>query len=135
MGGKLPGLEFNNQRVEAALRKELVYGEDHNDRAQPIKIRSLFVDVRKNYFRLYFHYAYFNVVSIWYLQLDILFSVVMLFPAIAAGLLTLGLFIQITNVFDKVRESLQYLVTSWRTIIELLSIYKRLKAFESILTK
>lgn len=133
VGIKLPGLEFNNQKVEAAYRKELVYGEDHSDRAQPAQVTSLFSNLRKNYFRLYFHYAYFNVVSIWYLQLDILFSLIMLFPAIAAGLMTLGLFIQITNVFDKVRESFQYLVNSWTTIIELLSIYKRLKVFESIL--
>ena len=28
VGIKLPGLEFRNQRVEAAFRKELVYGED-----------------------------------------------------------------------------------------------------------
>ena len=32
-----------------------------------------------------------------------------------------------------VRESFQYLIASWPTIIELLSIYKRLKAFESAL--
>jgi len=31
VGIKLPGLEFRNQRVEAAYRKELVYGEDHAD--------------------------------------------------------------------------------------------------------
>ena len=29
VGIKLPGLEYNNQVVEAALRKELVYGEDN----------------------------------------------------------------------------------------------------------
>ena len=133
VGIKLPGLEFNNQKVEAALRKELVYGEDHDHRAEPKKVKDLFGNVRKNYFRLYFHYAYFNVVSIWYIQLDILFGMVMLFPAIAAGLMTFGLFRQITNVFDKVRESFQYLVSSWPSIIEMLSIYKRLKAFESIL--
>ncbi len=28
VGIKLPGLQFRNQRVEAAYRKELVYGED-----------------------------------------------------------------------------------------------------------
>ena len=28
VGIKLPGLEYNNQVVEAAFRKELVYGED-----------------------------------------------------------------------------------------------------------
>jgi peptide/bleomycin uptake transporter len=35
IGLRLPGLEFRNQRVEAAYRKELVYGEDDANRAQP----------------------------------------------------------------------------------------------------
>jgi peptide/bleomycin uptake transporter len=133
VGIKLPGLEFNNQKVEAAYRKELVYGEDHAERAQPATLHELFTNIRKNYFKLYFHYAYFNVVARWYGQLDILYSLFVLFPALAAGLLTLGLINQIAGVFDKVRESFQYLVSSWKTIIELLSIRKRLKAFESIL--
>ena len=29
IGVKLPGLNFKNQRVEAAYRKELVFGEHH----------------------------------------------------------------------------------------------------------
>ncbi|WP_019383801.1 peptide antibiotic transporter SbmA [Acinetobacter venetianus] len=135
VGQKLPGLQFNNQKVEAAYRKELVYGEDHENRADPLTLKELFARVRVNYFRLYFHYAYFNLVAIWYKQLDILYSLVVLFPAIAAGKMTLGLINQISNIFDKVRESFQYLISSWKTIIELLSIHKRLKAFESILDK
>ncbi|EKU39227.1 microcin B17 transporter [Acinetobacter sp. WC-141] len=135
VGVKLPGLQFNNQKVEAAYRKELVYGEDHAERAKPATLKELFSRVRKNYFRLYFHYAYFNLVATWYKQLDILYSLVVLFPAIASGKMTLGLINQIGGVFDKVRESFQYLISSWKTIIELLSIYKRLKAFESILHK
>ncbi|MBJ9986289.1 peptide antibiotic transporter SbmA [Acinetobacter sp. S40] len=135
VGIKLPGLQFNNQKVEAAYRKELVYGEDHADRAQPATLKELFSRVRKNYFRLYFHYAYFNLVATWYSQLDILYSLVVLFPSIAGGKMTLGLINQIGNVFDKVRQSFQYLISSWKTIIELLSIHKRLKAFESILDK
>lgn len=133
VGYKLPGLEFNNQKVEAAYRKELVYGEDHATRAQPLTLKQLFAQVRINYFRLYFHYAYFNLVRIWYMQLDNLFGLFMLFPSIAAGTITLGLMMQILNVFGKVRESFQYLISSWVTIIELLSIYKRLKAFEAVL--
>ena len=131
VGYKLPGLEFNNQRVEAAYRKELVYGEDHAERADPLTLKELFSKVRFNYFRLYFHYAYFNMVRIWYMQLDNLYGLFVLFPSIAAGTITLGLMMQISNVFGKVRESFQYLIESWPTIIELLSIYKRLKAFES----
>lgn len=135
VGQKLPGLQFNNQKVEAAYRKELVYGEDHENRADPVTLKELFSKVRVNYFRLYFHYAYFNLVAIWYKQLDILYSLVVLFPAIASGKMTLGLINQISNIFDKVRESFQYLISSWKTLIELLSIHKRLKAFESILDK
>ena len=75
------------------------------------------------------------MVARWYGQLDILYSLFVLFPSLAAGILTLGLINQIAGVFNKVRESFQYLVGSWKTIIELLSIRKRLKAFESILDK
>ncbi len=133
VGVKLPGLEFRNQRVEASYRKELVYGEDHADRAQPPTVAELFANVRKNYFRLYFHYMYFNVARIFYLQADNLFSLFVLVPSIVAGKLTLGLLTQITNVFDQVRSSFQYLVSSWTTIVELLSIYKRLRTFEAAL--
>ncbi|WP_182519369.1 peptide antibiotic transporter SbmA [Ochrobactrum sp. RH2CCR150] len=131
VGIKLPGLEFNNQRVEAAYRKELVYGEDHDDRAGPVTMRELFRNVRHNYFRLYFHYVYFNVARILYLQADNVFPTIILIPSIVAGKLTLGLMNQISNVFSQVQGSFQYLVNSWTTIIELLSIYKRLRAFEA----
>ncbi len=42
IGIRLPGLEFRNQRVEAAFRKELVYGEDNANRAQPQTLGELF---------------------------------------------------------------------------------------------
>jgi peptide/bleomycin uptake transporter len=131
VGIKLPGLEFRNQRVEASYRKELVYGEDDPNRAKPLTVAELFENVRRNYFRLYFHYMYFNVARIFYLQADNLFSLIVLVPSIVAGKLTLGLLTQINNVFDQVRNSFQYLVNSWTTIVELMSVYKRLRAFEA----
>ena len=131
VGIKLPGLEFRNQRVEAAFRKELVYGEDSVERAQPLTVAELFANVRRNYFRLYFHYMYFNVARICYLQTDNIFPYIVLAPTIVAGKITLGPFQQILNAFAQVRQSFQYLVTSWTTIVELLSIYKRLRAFEA----
>lgn len=130
IGIKLPGLSFRNQRVEAAYRKELVYGEDDPQRARPPTVKDLFDSVRKNYFRLYFHYLYFNIVRNLYLQLDAVFSMFVLFPSIITGAITLGLMTQITNVFDQVRSSFQYLINSWSTLVELLSIYKRLRTFE-----
>jgi peptide/bleomycin uptake transporter len=131
IGIKLPGLEFRNQRVEAAYRKELVYGEDDGERAQPATAAEFFSAVRKNYFRLYFHYMYFNVGRIFYLQTDNIFPYIVLAPTIVAGKITLGAMNQILNAFEQVRTSFQYLVRSWTKIVELLSIYKRLRAFEA----
>ncbi len=131
VGIKLPGLEFKNQRVEAAYRKELVYGEDDEARAQPMTLTELFGDVRRNYFRLYFHYMYFNVARSLYLQADNIFAYFILIPTIATGAITFGILQQILTAFSQVSSSFQYLVNSWTTIVELLSVYKRLASFEA----
>ncbi|MDQ2634992.1 MAG: peptide antibiotic transporter SbmA [Pseudomonadota bacterium] len=133
VGIKLPGLEFKNQRVEAAFRKELVYGEDDEERAQPPTLRELFSNVRKNYFTLYAHYVYFDVVRYLYIQADAVFATLILVPTLAVGKITFGVFQQIVAAFTQVANSFQYLVNSWPTIVELISIYKRLRAFEATL--
>lgn len=131
IGIKLPGLEFKNQRVEAAYRKELVYGEDNEERAEPLTLKELFSNLRKNYFKLYFHYLYFNVVRGLYLQADGVFAYFILIPTIVAGKITFGILQQITAAFRQVSSSFQYLIYSWPTIVDLLSVHKRLKAFEA----
>ena len=130
-GIKLPGLEFKNQRVEAAFRKELVYGEDNNDRAEPVSLVELFNNVRRNYFKIYFHYAYFNLVRYLYLQADNIIVYIFIIPTIVSGRITLGIMNQILRAFGQVASSFQFLVNSWTTIIDLISIYKRLQAFEA----
>ena len=131
VGYRLPGLEFNNQKVEAAYRKELVYGEDDRTRAAPPTVADLFGDVRRNYFRLYFNYMYFNVFRYAYLQGANFIPLIALGPTFIAGTITFGVFQQISNAFGRVENSFQFLVNSWTTIVELISIYKRLNAFES----
>ncbi|WP_343561533.1 peptide antibiotic transporter SbmA [Kiloniella sp. b19] len=131
VGIKLPGLEFNNQKVEAAYRKELVYGEDHEDRASPPTVQELFMNVRKNYFRLFFHYMYFDVAKWSYLQFGVLVPYIALAPTIVSGAITLGVMQQIVRAFGRVESSFQFLVRSWSTIVELISVYKRLRAFEA----
>jgi len=130
-GIKLPGLEFRNQRVEAAFRKELVLGEDDESRAEPQTLKELFANVRRNYFRIYIHYTYFNLFRNFYFQLNNLFAYILLIPTIAAGVITLGIMNQIIRAFSEVTSSFQYLVRSWSTIIDLISVFKRLQAFEA----
>ena len=131
IGIRLPGIEFFNQRVEAAYRKELVLGEDDPARADPPSLSTLFGDIRRNYFRLYLNFMYFNVGRIVYLQTDVIFPYILLAPTIVAGRITLGAMNQILNAFTQVRSSFQYLVNAWSTIVELISIYQRLRAFEA----
>jgi peptide/bleomycin uptake transporter len=131
VGYKLPGLEFENQKVEAAYRKELVYGEDNAERAAPPTVRELFGFVRRNYFRLYFHYLYFDVARWSYLQGAVLIPYIALGPTIVSATVTLGVMQQIVRAFGKVENSFQYLVNAWPTIVELMSVYKRLRAFEA----
>lgn len=131
VGYRLPGLEFNNQKVEAAYRKELVYGEDNDERAEPKTVKDLFSGVRKNYFKLYFNYLYFNVFRYAYLQGANFIPLIALGPTFVAGAITFGTYQQISNAFNRVENSFQFLVNSWTTIVELMSIYKRLIAFES----
>lgn len=130
VGIKLPGLEFKNQRVEAAYRKELVLGEDSEEHAAPPTIKELYTNVRRNYFNIFQHYMYFDVAKWSYLQFSVIVPYIMLGPTIVAGVITLGVLQQVLRAFGKVEESFQFLVNSWSTIVELISIYKRLSAFE-----
>ncbi len=131
IGVRLPGLEFKNQRVEAAYRKELVYGEDSSERAEPHTLRELFEGVRKNYYNLYSNYLYFNFGRYLYLQADSIVPFLVTVPAIAAGVITFGIFQQIRSAMGEVRDAMQYLVNAWPRIVELISIYKRLNIFEA----
>ena len=96
-------------------------------------MHELFANVRWNYFRIYFNYLYFNIVRISYLQAGVMVPYLALAPTILAGGFTLGVMQQIIRAFGRVESSFQYLVNSWVTIVELISIYKRLKAFEATL--
>ena len=129
IGIRLPGIEFFNQRVEARYRKELVLGEDDPARADPPTLAMLFANIRRNYFRLYLNFLYFDAGRFTYLQTDVIFPYILLVPTIVAGKITLGILQQILAAFAEVRQSFQYLINSWRTMVELISIYKRLRGF------
>ena len=127
---KLVGVEYDLQKKEAAYRKILVIAEDDIN-VRPKTIEELFNDVRGIHFLSYLRYLYFNIGRIAYLQANVLSAYVFLGPAIVAGVVTLGVMQQIIRAFGRVEGSMQYLLKAWPTIIELASVYKRLKEFES----
>jgi len=126
---RLVGVEYDIQKREAAYRKILVIAEDDGN-VRPKKIEEFFDDVRKIHFLSYIRYLYFNIGRMAYLQANVLSAYVFLAPAIVAGVMTLGVMQQIIRAFGRVEGSMQYLLKSWPTIIELLSVYRRLREFE-----
>ena len=126
---RLVGVEYDLQKQEAAYRKILVIAEDDGT-IRPKKLEELFDDVRKIHFLSYLRYLYFNIGRVAYLQANVLSAYVFLAPAIVAGVVTLGVMQQIIRAFGRVEGSMQYLLRAWPTIIELASVYKRLREFE-----
>ena len=129
---RLVGVEYDLQKKEAAYRKLLVIAEDDGN-IRPKKIEELFDDVRSIHFLSYLRYLYFNIGRMAYLQANVLSAYVFLAPAIVAGVVTLGVMQQIIRAFGRVEGSMQYLLKAWPTIIELASVYKRLREFESLI--
>ena len=129
---RLVGVEYDLQKKEAAYRKILVVAEDDTN-IRPKTINELFDDVRSIHFLSYIRYLYFNVGRMAYLQANVLSAYVFLAPAIVAGVVTLGVMQQIIRAFGRVEGSMQYLLKAWPTIIELASVYKRLREFENLI--
>jgi peptide/bleomycin uptake transporter len=131
VGIKLPGLEYNNQVVEAAFRKELVYGEDDRvEYAKPPNILELFSGIKFNYHRLFLHYGYFDLWLIMYNQTMIIVPYIVMGPGLFTGAMTLGILIQTSSAFREVQGSFSLFMQNWTRITELRSIFKRLSEFE-----
>lgn len=136
VGYFLPGLEYNNQKVEAAFRKELVLGEDDKfHHAQPETLFSLFTGIRRNYFKLFLHYGYFDVWINVFNQITTLTPLLMMGPGLFSGAVTFGLYQQVSSAFDRVDGAFRIVLDNWTTLTELRSIWKRLHEFEWNLDK
>lgn len=136
VGKKLPGLEYNNVKVEAAFRKELVLGEDDKKNYSQIPTLSeLFLGVRFNYHRLFLHYGYFDIWLNFYDQVMVIVPYIMVGPSLMSGLVTLGVVVQVSNAFQKVHGGFALFIHNWTTVTELRSIWKRLHEFENNLSR
>jgi peptide/bleomycin uptake transporter len=136
VGWYLPGLEYNNQMVEAAFRKELVLGEDNKvDYCSIPVLTELFTGIKFNYKRLFLHYGYFDLWGFGYDQFMVIVPYLIAGPALFSMTITLGTVVQISNAFGKVQSSLSLFIQNWTTVTELRSIHKRLHEFQKNLTK
>ena len=136
VGYYLPELEYNNQKCEAAFRKELVLGEDDKEKYVVTKqLARLFFGLEHNYHRLFLHYGYFDLWYNIYDQLMVILPYVIIGPSVVTGVVTFGVLVQVSNAFGKVQSSMALFIQNWVTITELRSIWRRLHEFERNIKK
>jgi peptide/bleomycin uptake transporter len=135
VGSKLPGLEYDQQTVEAAFRKELVYCEDEPDKYENTKLfQERFRDIGGNYNRLIRFNALFDIWKNTYLMFIWMVPFAVLASGLAVGLITFGIMMQVNDAFTRLNNTIAQFIQNWQIITEVRSIYRRLGEFEQQLT-
>jgi peptide/bleomycin uptake transporter len=133
VGGHLPVVEYDAQKVEAVFRKVLVHGESQKIRAREAfeaALRKLFRGTRLNNDRLIWHSSYFDVWKYSYMKgMDIL-PFLLLVSSVFAGAMTFGDLMQTKNAFSQVTDGFSVFINNWQMITEIRSIKRRLGEFE-----
>lgn len=138
LGGKLPDIENDSQRIEANFRKVLIYGEVPKNRARDAfeaALRRIFYDLKSNVYRLMWHNLYFDVWRFSFGKGMDFLPLLLMGPSVLVGLLTIGELVQAINAFGQVANNLSVFIHNWGMITEIRSIRKRLGEFEKCLDK
>jgi peptide/bleomycin uptake transporter len=133
LGIKLPGLEYNNQVVEAQFRKKLVHSEDDFNHRLTADLFPMFASIKRNYYRLFNWYMGFGVWQTAFGMIAGNVALVVLAPSYFAQLVTFGVLIQVLNAFGRVESALTYFIDRWTTIVDFQSVIKRLREFNRVL--
>ncbi len=159
-GRRLVDLEFENQRVEAVLRKNCVLIESapnsictimtspdtqediSSDPGAPIQLKMpdilpIWVLLTSNYRRLFANFFLLNVwLSVWDQLMTVLPYVIvapLLFTEVFEERINMGTLIQTSDSFSKVFGALSVIADSWGAINEFASTVVRLRQFEQSL--
>lgn len=120
--------EYDNQKIEAEFRYNLVHAKD----GASIKIgffNDLLSKISVNYHRTYERQKYYNVWQQAYDQFSILIPFALLASNYFSGVLTLGMLMQIKSTFSRIRNSMAYILDHYTEMTELMAISRRLVEF------
>lgn len=140
VGWPLVGLEVNNQKVEAELRRKLVLleadpKEVHTNGTPFTPFVRIVHELVRNYWRLYLSFAALSTWLSFYEQVAMVLPYVLaaprLFSVDPARRFTLGKLVKVSNSFGKVFDSLNVVSDRWLQINEWRSCLRRLHEFET----
>ena len=132
VGWKLPGLEVNNQRAEAAFRKTLVCAEDNRlvlSNSSP-NGAELLHSVAMNRRRMYMHYGYFALWSTSFGKFIMFVPILVGLMNWMTGAIDLGEYSKFVLAFGEVTNGFLFLQMRWPDVMKMMSAIKRLRAFD-----
>lgn len=121
-------LEYNNQKLEAEFRYNLVHIRDGKEVPSTF-FDALLINIRNNYHQIFNRQKYFNLWQKGYDQISFLLPFMLVGPFYFSGALTFGMIMQIKSTFSRVRNSMAYLLDHYTELTEMLAIAKRLVEF------
>lgn len=124
----LINFEYNNQKLEAELRYNLVHAKDGKQLSH-VFFKEMLASISGNYNSIYKNQKNFNLWQKAYDQFSFLIPFILLLGPYFGGLLTLGMLMQIKSTFSRIRNSMSYLLDHYTELTELLAISKRLVEF------
>lgn len=132
VGWRLPRLEYQNEKVEAHFRKELVLSEDALSKRIESELFPIFVTVRRNYYRLF---NWSMGMDVWQTLFGLLAGNVALFFLAnayfeAPEVFALGMLTQSLQFFARVEGSMTYFIDRWPMLVGFIAVVIRLMEFE-----
>lgn len=124
----LINLEYNNQKLEAEFRYNLVHVRDGQQQTHGF-FSKILDGLTINYQKMYQRQKQFNLWQKTYDQVSFLLPFLLLGTNYFAGFLTFGAVMQVKSTFSRIRNSMAYLLDHYTELTEMLAISKRLVEF------
>jgi vitamin B12/bleomycin/antimicrobial peptide transport system ATP-binding/permease protein len=138
IGSPLVTLDFNQQRLEADFRFNLVRVRENSEQiallkgepAERERLSQRFSRVVSNWYGIMSRTKRLTAFTQSYAQAAIIFPIALAAPAYFANKIMLGALTQTAEAFGKVQDALSFFVTVYRTMAEWRAVIARLDGFE-----
>ena len=139
IGSPLVNLDFNQQRLEADFRFNLVRVRENSEQiallkgepAERERLSQRFSRVVANWYGIMSRTKRLMAFTQSYAQAAVVFPMALVAPAYFGNKIQLGALTQTAEAFGKVQDALSFFVTAYRTMAEWRAVVARLDGFES----
>lgn len=138
IGGKLVPLTFRQQQVEADFRFNLVRIRENTEQialyrgeaTESAGLLDRFEAIYANWWAIMKRTKLLNFFTIGFAQIAIIFPIVVSAPGYFSGIFTLGVLMQIAQIFGNVQGALSWFVTAYPDLVAWRATVQRLDGFE-----